>query len=101
MLGLLFLLALPVLDGAALGRFQSFCEETVPEASCTCVADRLQDDRDGRVMIETVAAMQQPEAARQDAMLRVLNRYGLRPSELKAIAAGARSRLDSLGKECL
>lgn len=101
MLGLLFLLALPVLDGASLGRFQSYCEETVPEASCTCVADRLQEDRDGQVMIEAVAAMQLPAADRQNAMLGVLNRYGLRPSELKAIAASARSRLDSLGKECL
>jgi len=94
------LAATPFLDGPALGRFETYCQEKVAATSCKCVADELQGSAEGRAMIEAVAALRLPEAQRRAAMLNVLNRYGLKASELRAILDAAPERFKGMEARC-
>ncbi len=80
--------------------FLKLCEATVPVATCGCISNELQRTRDGQISLDAYAALQQPLALRQSAIVGVANKYGAKLSELQAAVGRLRSVMDSLVERC-
>jgi hypothetical protein len=66
------------------GRLAQECRVNSPKASCDCIIGQMAASPDGRFMLETYEVMGLPAADQKQAMLDLLNRYGMRASDAKA-----------------
>jgi hypothetical protein len=92
------LLASPAL---ALGSaFETQCAEKIPMASCSCMVQEIGRTSDGRIMLEASDIRALPKDRQQQAMLAMLNRYGLKPSDLAALKPKVSPMFDAAWERC-
>jgi len=80
--------------------FSKFCEAKVAVATCGCIVNELLRTRDGQIVLDTGQVVGRPASEQQATGLALLNKYGLKASELKAIIGQAKPMLDAAYERC-
>ena len=83
--------------------FMTNCKaNNVPTATCVCMVKKLSETREGDAALDMLGLMKyrQSEAERKAGILPLLNRHGLRATELKAIAAPGNPLLQNVARQC-
>lgn len=83
--------------------FMTNCKaNNVPNATCVCMVKKLSETREGDAALDMLGLMKyrQSEAERKAGILPLLNRHGLRATELKAIAAPGNPLLQNVARQC-
>lgn len=83
--------------------FQADCKaKGVPTASCVCILKKMTETCEGDAALYAIGMITstKDEAKRKAAMLSLLNRHGMRASELQAIMAPRNSLLPDIAKQC-
>lgn len=76
------------------------CAANAPIASCTCIIGNLNDSADGQVSMDMVGLMRlKPQPSKPD-VLALLNRHGLRPSQLTSALERGQKILAALAPTC-
>ncbi|MCG2840613.1 hypothetical protein L6Q21_06420 [Sandaracinobacter sp. RS1-74] len=80
------------------------CRQKVPDASCRCMVKELASNAEGDFLLDLGAPAlrlkQQPANLKSDAVLKALNRHGLKASEGKAIVDRAAPILQEAARVC-
>lgn len=88
---------------AHIDAFQKDCNaKGVPAASCVCMLKKMTETREGDAALDAIGLISstQDDAKRKAAMLSLLNRHGMRASELQAIMAPDSTLLPDIAKQC-
>ena len=84
--------------------FLAECRQKIPDATCRCMTRELASTRDGDFVLDlgapSLRLQQQPANMKSDALLKALNRHGLKASEGKAILDRARPILQGAARAC-
>lgn len=83
--------------------FQRDCQSSgVPQASCWCMVKKFNETKDGAAVLDAVGLqMTKPDdATKKKELLNILNRHGLRPSQLAAILAPSSKFAENVAKQC-
>lgn len=80
--------------------FTTQCELKSPAATCACLANQLQQSRDGQVVLDTFEASALPAEQRRTAQDAMLKRYNLTEADLGPIGNAAPALLTAARKAC-
>jgi hypothetical protein len=84
--------------------FMSDCKaKNIPVATCVCMLKTLSQTREGDAALDALGLVKyrHTDAERRAGMVPLLNRHGLRGSELQAIMGSQTSLLQNVAKQCV
>ena len=111
-LALAFLIATPVfaaesirtrVPAAHVEAFQNYCRSSnVPTASCWCMVEKFNETKEGAAVLDAMGlqATKPDESTKKREFLNVLNRHGLKVSQLAPLLAPSSNFVVNVAKQC-